>query len=86
MPDPVLQAGVRFCGLPFQFYCRSLQVTPDFGPEYIIPKPFDDRLLVEVTSAVAKAAISTGVARCEDFDLLEYRRKLQDLVHRLATQ
>eukprot|EP00193_Tetraselmis_chui_P011665 CAMPEP_0177786974 /NCGR_PEP_ID=MMETSP0491_2-20121128/21218_1 /TAXON_ID=63592 /ORGANISM="Tetraselmis chuii, Strain PLY429" /LENGTH=905 /DNA_ID=CAMNT_0019308239 /DNA_START=168 /DNA_END=2886 /DNA_ORIENTATION=- len=61
----------------------KLQVTPDFGPEYIIPKPFDDRLLVEVTSAVAKAAISTGVSKLEDFDLLEYRNKLQDLADRL---
>jgi len=41
--------------------CQSLQ----FGPEYIIPKPMDPRLLGNVSSAVAKAAIETGVARIE---------------------
>ncbi|HRF39778.1 MAG TPA: malic enzyme-like NAD(P)-binding protein, partial [Saprospiraceae bacterium] len=34
-----------------------------FGPDYIIPKPFDPRVLVWVSSAVAEAAIKTGVAR-----------------------
>src|SRR5205807_4789015 len=34
-----------------------------FGPEYIIPKPFDPRLLLRVPVAVAKAAMETGVAR-----------------------
>jgi len=35
----------------------------EFGPEYVIPKPFDPRLRVQVSAAVAKAAIETGVAR-----------------------
>jgi malate dehydrogenase (oxaloacetate-decarboxylating)(NADP+) len=34
-----------------------------FGPDYIIPTPFDPRLKVRVSAAVAKAAIETGVAR-----------------------
>ena len=48
-----------------------------FGREYIIPKPFDPRVLTWVAPAVAKAAIETGVARkpIEDFD--EYRRQLE---------
>ena len=37
--------------------------TLNFGPEYIIPKPFDPRVLVWAASAVAEAAIKTGVAR-----------------------
>jgi len=48
----------------------------EFGREYIIPKPFDPRVLTRVAPAVAKAAIDTGVARktIDDFD--EYRRQL----------
>ena len=34
----------------------------EFGPNYLIPKPFDPRLIIKVSSAVAKAAIETGVA------------------------
>ncbi len=46
-----------------------------FGPDYLIPKPFDPRLLVHVASAVAKAAMDTGIAArpIEDFDAYEAR-------------
>jgi malate dehydrogenase (oxaloacetate-decarboxylating)(NADP+) len=37
----------------------------EFGPEYIIPKPFDPRLMDFVPAAVAKAAIDSGVARTD---------------------
>ncbi len=47
-----------------------------FGPEYIIPKPFDNRVLIREASAVAKAAMETGVAR-ERIDLNEYRDQLE---------
>ncbi|HMD48612.1 MAG TPA: NADP-dependent malic enzyme, partial [Bryobacteraceae bacterium] len=47
-----------------------------FGPEYIIPSPFDPRVLVREAWAVAKAAIDTGVAR-EPIDLNEYREQLE---------
>ncbi|WP_457743668.1 malic enzyme-like NAD(P)-binding protein [Sulfurimonas sp.] len=50
-----------------------------FGPEYIIPSPFDRRVLVYVASAVAKAAIEDGVARVKDFDLDAYKIKLEKL-------
>ncbi|HUJ83396.1 MAG TPA: phosphate acyltransferase, partial [Candidatus Acidoferrales bacterium] len=50
-----------------------------FGPEYIIPKPFDPRVLVWEASAVAKAAIETGVAR-QTVDLDEYRDRLERLL------
>lgn len=48
----------------------------EFGPGYIIPKPFDRRLFVEVSFAVAKAAIETGVARLK-VDLDEHRADLE---------
>nr|WP_086491485.1 NADP-dependent malic enzyme [Novosphingobium panipatense] len=46
-----------------------------FGPEYIIPTPFDPRLIGEIATAVAKAAMASGVAR-KTIDLDEYKRKL----------
>jgi malate dehydrogenase (oxaloacetate-decarboxylating)(NADP+) len=47
----------------------------DFGPSYIIPKPFDPRVLIWESSAVAKAAMDSGVARIQ-IDLDEYREKI----------
>lgn len=47
-----------------------------FGPEYIIPVPFDPRLISTVSVAVAEAAIKTGVARVKDFDIEKYRASL----------
>src|SRR5208282_4445408 len=50
-----------------------------FGPEYIIPKPFDPRVLVWTASAVARAAMETGVAS-EPVNLEEYRERLERLL------
>lgn len=50
-----------------------------FGAEYIIPKPFDPRVLVWEASAVARAAMETGVARTP-VDLAEYRERLEKLL------
>jgi len=52
-----------------------------FGPEYILPKPFDPRLITEIAPAVAKAAMESGVATrpIEDFDA--YRDKLSSFVY-----
>lgn len=47
-----------------------------FGKSYIIPKPFDKRLVVEVSSAVAKAAIESGSSTMKDFDMAAYREEL----------
>ncbi len=47
----------------------------EYGPEYIVPKPFDKRLLWAESSAVAEAAMKSGVARIQ-IDLDEYRKKL----------
>jgi malate dehydrogenase (oxaloacetate-decarboxylating)(NADP+) len=49
-----------------------------FGPEYIIPKPFDTRALTRVAPAVAKAAMDSGVARIQIEDLQEYANSLED--------
>lgn len=49
-----------------------------FGPEYIIPKPFDPRVLWYVAPAVAKAAIDTGVARMPIEDWKVYKEQLQE--------
>ncbi len=57
--------------------CRAYGVDRiRFGPEYIIPKPFDPRVLLWEASAVAKAAMETGVAQ-EPVDLEEYRERLE---------
>lgn len=53
-----------------------------FGPEYIIPKPFDPRLIVEVSSAVANAAMESGVATRPLEDFTAYREKLKQFVIR----
>jgi len=47
-----------------------------FGPEYIIPKPFDPRVLIRESAAVAKAAMDSGVAQ-QPVDLHEYREQLE---------
>ncbi|KIM11170.1 MAG: malate dehydrogenase [Sulfuricurvum sp. PC08-66] len=51
--------------------------TLRFGRDYIIPKPFDRRLVVEVSTAVAQAAIESGVARIDHFDIDAYKKSLE---------
>ncbi len=48
-----------------------------FGPEYLIPKPFDHRVLLYVAPAIAQAAIDDGVARVKDFDIDGYPAQLE---------
>ncbi len=55
-----------------------------FGPDYLIPKPFDPRLIGVVASAVAKAAMETGVATRPIADLDAYRLKLDGSVFKSA--
>ena len=50
----------------------------EFGKDYIIPKPFDSRVLWYVAPAVAKAAIETGVAKVKDIDWAIYEEKLKE--------
>ncbi|MEO7934726.1 MAG: NADP-dependent malic enzyme [Dokdonella sp.] len=56
--------------------------TRSFGPEYLIPQPFDPRLLVELSSAVAVAAMESGVATRPIEDIEAYRERLNTFVFR----
>jgi malate dehydrogenase (oxaloacetate-decarboxylating)(NADP+) len=63
--------------------CQAYGVEKlQFGPEYIVPKPFDPRALMWVASAVARVAMQSGVAR-QPIALEEYRKRLDDLGMRL---
>jgi malate dehydrogenase (oxaloacetate-decarboxylating)(NADP+) len=52
-----------------------------FGPEYLIPRPFDPRLIVKIAPAVAKAAMESGVATMPITDFAAYREKLTQFVY-----
>jgi malate dehydrogenase (oxaloacetate-decarboxylating)(NADP+) len=56
-----------------------------FGPEYLIPKPFDPRLMMKIAPAVAKAAADSGVALRPVQDMDAYREKLQSFVYASGT-
>ncbi|MGB3392919.1 MAG: NADP-dependent malic enzyme [Stenotrophomonas sp.] len=58
--------------------------TPSFGRDYLIPRPFDRRLLVELSSAVAQAAMDSGVASRPIADMDGYRQKLAQFVYRTS--
>jgi malate dehydrogenase (oxaloacetate-decarboxylating)(NADP+) len=52
-----------------------------FGPDYLIPKPFDPRLIVKIAPAVAKAAMADGVATRPIDDFVAYSDRLQEFVY-----
>jgi len=54
----------------------------NFGPEYIIPKPFDPRLIVQIAPAIAQAAMDSGVATRPIEDMDAYRQQLLGFVYR----
>ena len=56
-----------------------------FGPEYLIPKPFDPRLMIKIAPAVAKAAADSGVAMRPIQDMDAYRDRLQSFVYASGT-
>src|SRR5215212_7002630 len=56
-----------------------------FGPDYLIPRPFDPRLITKVAPAVAQAAIDSGVATRPFTDIETYRRSLQGFVYTSGT-
>jgi len=70
--EPVLPSVLEAYGL------KALE----FGPDYVIPKPIDPRLIYWESPAVAEAAIQTKVARL-DLDIADYRRKLEQQSHTL---
>jgi malate dehydrogenase (oxaloacetate-decarboxylating)(NADP+) len=55
--------------------------TLNFGPEYLIPKPFDPRLMMKIAPAVARAAVAAGVASRPIADYEAYEEKLQSFVY-----
>ena len=59
--------------------------TLSFGPEYLIPKPFDHRLMMMIAPAVAKAAAESGVAQRPIADLVAYRDRLKTFVYASGT-
>ena len=56
-----------------------------FGPEYLIPKPFDPRLMIKIAPAVAQAAADSGVALRPITDMEAYRERLQSFVYASGT-
>src|SRR6185295_15610318 len=68
VPDAVLKA----------YGLESLR----FGREYLIPKPFDHRVLLRVPPAVARAAMESGVARMPIADFAAYHRRLETMISR----
>jgi len=59
--------------------------TLSFGPEYLIPKPFDPRLMMKVAPAVAAAAAESGVAARPIANMTAYKEKLQNFVYASGT-
>lgn len=60
--------------------CKAYNVSQiKFGKDYIIPKPFDPRVLLVVAPAVAKAAVEDGVALVKEFDESAYVQRLKNL-------
>ena len=55
--------------------------TLAFGPDYLIPKPFDPRLMMKIAPAVVQAAVASGVAQRPISSMEAYREKLQSLVY-----
>ena len=56
-----------------------------FGPNYLIPKPFDPRLMIKIAPAVAQAAMDSGVAKRPITDMEAYRERLQAFVYASGT-
>ena len=63
---------------------RNVENTPSFGREYLIPGPLEPNLIIEIASAVAKAAMDTGVATLPIDDINAYRQRLSEFVYNSA--
>src|SRR5205823_101744 len=57
------------------------EATPAFGPDYLIPRAFDPRLITTIAPAVAQAAMDSGVATRPIADLRSYRERLNNFVY-----
>ena len=63
---------------------RNVENTPSFGREYLIPGPLEPNLIIKIASAVAKAAMDTGVATLPIDDINAYRQRLSEFVYNSA--
>ncbi len=65
---------------PVPDYVKEIFGNLTYSKEYIIPTAFDKRLIVEVSSAVAQAAVDSGVARVKNFDIEAYKEQLSKMI------
>ncbi|WP_341790328.1 NADP-dependent malic enzyme [Rickettsia endosymbiont of Polydrusus tereticollis] len=70
-------AGLARKPVPEEVYKAYFGYKMVFGPDYIIPVPFDPRLITVVPLAVAKAAIDSKVAKITDFNINKYKKELE---------
>ncbi|QKF67249.1 NAD-dependent malic enzyme [Arcobacter venerupis] len=80
MKKAAAQAIANLAKQPISDELRASFGELNYGREYIIPIPFDKRLMVEVSAAVANGAVESGVARVKEFDLEKYREKLASMI------
>ena len=80
MKKAAAQAIANLAKQPISDELRASFGELTYGREYIIPIPFDKRLMVEVSAAVANGAVESGVARVKEFDLEKYREKLASML------
>jgi malate dehydrogenase (oxaloacetate-decarboxylating)(NADP+) len=80
MKKAAAQAIANLAKQPISDELRASFGELTYGREYIIPIPFDKRLMVEVSAAVANGAVESGVARVKDFNLKKYREKLASML------
>jgi malate dehydrogenase (oxaloacetate-decarboxylating)(NADP+) len=71
--------------VPDEVYKAYLDRRMVYGPEYIIPVPFDPRLITTIPVAVAQAAINSGVAKITTFDVKKYRAELASRLNPTST-
>lgn len=63
---------------------KSLETVKSFGREYLIPGPLEPNLIIEIASAVAQAAMDSGVATLPIEDMQAYRQRLSEFVYNSA--
>ena len=63
---------------------KNVESTPSFGRDYLIPGPLEPNLIIEIASAVAKAAMDSGVATLPIADMKAYRQRLSEFVYNSA--
>jgi len=63
---------------------KNVESTPSFGRDYLIPGPLEPNLIIEIASAVAEAAMDSGVATLPIADMKAYRQRLSEFVYNSA--